>query len=255
MRSAFESDEWIERIAINPDAELHRKRTNKALNDAKNEKQKFAQRMKQQDPNISFKDTASSQQATAGISTAVPSPVVQLQQQQQPSDQGSAVPSTQAQMGSDSSPLRPAKRVKISQEQADQPETAATSSIHEIKSSQCQQPMEGQAANQGQQVLQVPHDGSLDDGEDSFTGHKRSDKAAHRSMDERSEMEPGFASAGISQPSTISSGGRGTAGRDGQVTYAQGVSLSLDPNPFTAPGPIQQYTSDLYGPDDPRFHG
>lgn len=246
VRSAFESDEWIARIAIDPDAELHRKRTNKTINDAKTDKQKFAERMKRQDPTISFKDTMS-----PNTSTAVPSPVVQTQQQQ--SDQGPAVPSPRAQIGPDSSSLRPSKRVKTSQEQADQPEMAATPSSYESNTSQGQQPLEGQATDQDQQSLQAAEDESLDDG---FTEPGLSEQAIHWSMDDRSEQkEPDFASTGMSQPSTIPSGGHGTAGHDGQAAYAQGATLALDLNPFNSPGPIQQYGFRLYGPADPGFHG
>jgi hypothetical protein len=41
--------DWIARIAINPTAELKRKRDNKGINDDKNAKQMFATMMKKRD--------------------------------------------------------------------------------------------------------------------------------------------------------------------------------------------------------------
>ncbi|KAG6361164.1 hypothetical protein INS49_009388 [Diaporthe citri] len=250
-RSAFESEEWIDRIVINPDAELHRKKTNKTINEAKGEKQKFANMMKKNDPTIDFKHTMSPKSAETGTSAATPGPADQAQQQ---SDQGTAIQSPQIQTGPDTSPApRLSKRIKTSKDQAGQPEMLGPSSASESNINQDQQPFERQATDQGQHDLQAPHDGSLDDG---FTDSRLGEEAIDWSTEERSQQtDPGFPSAGMSQAFAGPGRGHGTASHDGQPAYQQLGTLALDPNPFSVAGPINDYGSGLYGPPDPGFHG
>jgi hypothetical protein len=56
VKSAFEGDDWIARIAMNPAVELKRKRDNRTINEGKNQKQMFATMMKRRVPDLNFKD-------------------------------------------------------------------------------------------------------------------------------------------------------------------------------------------------------
>lgn len=251
VRSAFNSNEWIERIAINPDAELDRKRTNKEINDTKARKQKFAEEMKKKDPSINFKNSMSPQSAETNTSAATPGPAAQTEQE---SDQCSAVPSPRAETDSDASPgPQPSKRVKISQESIDQlQEEAEPSSAYENNVNQREQPLEGRATDQGYLELQTPQDGSFDD---DLTSPRVGEEATYWAVDGDSEqVERGSAPFGMSQAHVAPGGGRGMAGDDGQFVFAQGVPLNLDPNPFNVPGPIREYGLGTYGPAAPEFH-
>lgn len=253
MRSAFESEEWIDRIAINPDAELHRKKTNKTINEAKGEKQKFADRMKKNDPTINFKDIVRPKSAETSTSAATPSPADQDEAQQQ-SNHGTAIQSpTQIQTTPDTSPaLRLSKRLKTSQGHVDQHEEFGPSSAYESNISQRQQPLERQATDQGQQALQGPQDGSLDGG---FPDSRLGEEAVDWPMEGRSQQtDPGFPSTGMSQDHATPGRGNNAARHDGQHAYAQRGMLTLDPNPFNVSGPIRDYGVGLYGPADPGFH-
>lgn len=251
VRSAFISNEFIDRIAVNPNAELERKRTNKEINDMKGRKQKYAEKMKEKDPSINFKTTMSPKSAETNTSAAVPGPAAQTEQQ---SDQGSAVPSPQDETDSDVSPgPAPSKRVKISQEAIDQlQEEAGPSSAYENNINQREQPLEWRATNHRQQELQNPQDGSFDDGPTSL---RLGEEATYWAVDGVSEQtEQGSGPFGMSQAHVAPGGGHGTAGHDGQVVFAQGGPLNLDPNPFNVPGPMREYG---FGTDDratPEFH-
>lgn len=251
VRSAFESQEWIDRIVTNPNAELHRKKMNKTINDVKAEKHKFADKMKKNDPTINFKKTSSPKSAETNPLAATPSPADQAQQQ---SDQGTAVQSDQIQTAPNTSPApRRSKRVKISQEQADQPEELGPSSASESNTSQRQQPLEWQATEPGQQNLQAPQDGSRDDG---FADAGQGEETTAWSMEGGSQQsDPAFVSPGIPQAYAVTGGGHGTDTPDGQPAYAQLGPLALDPNPFNVAGPIHDYGFGIYGPADPGFHG
>lgn len=251
MRSAFESEEWIDRIIINPDAELQRKKTNKTINDAKAAKQKFAERMKKSDPTIDFKNTTSPKSAETSPSAANPSPADQDQQQ---SSQGSAIQSPRIQTASDSSSAsRRSKRIKTAQDQVDQPEEFGPSSAYERNISPRQRLLESQATDQGQQDLQTSQDGSLDYG---FADPRLGEEAVDWPMEVPfQQMESAFASPGMSQAYAAPGGGYDTASNDVQSPYAQPGMLALDPNPFNVPGPIHDYDSGLYGPVDPGFVG
>lgn len=252
MRSAFESEEWIDRIVINPDAELHRKKTNKTINEAKGEKQKFADRMKKNDPTIDFKRTLTPRSAETNPSTTTPSPADQAQQQ---SDQGTTIQSPGIQTDSETSiSPRLSKRLKTSQDQADQPEDFGPYSAYDSNIIQPQQPLERQATDQGQQALQAPQDGSLDGG---FTDSILGEEAVDWPMAGRSQQtDRGLSTPGMSQAYVAPSIDHGTARHDGQPAYAQGGTLALDPNPLNVSGPIKDYGFGLYfGPADPRFHG
>lgn len=251
MRSAFESEEWIDRIIINPDAELQRKKTNKTINDAKAAKQKFAERMKKSDPTIDFKNTTSPKSAETSPSAANPSPADQGEQQ---SSQGGDIQSPRIQTASDSSPAsRRSKRVKTSQDQTGQAEELGPSSAYEGNISPRQQPLESQATDHGQQDLQTPQDGSLDYG---FADSRLGEEAVDWPMEVPfQQMESAFASPGMSQAYAAPGGGYDTASNDAQSPYAQPGMLALDPNPFNVPGPIHDYDSGLYGPADPGFQG
>lgn len=251
VRSAFQSNEWIDRIAVNPDEELERKRTNKKINDTKGRKQKFAEEMKKKDPSIDFKNNVSPKSAETNNSAAIPSPAAQTEQQ---SNQGSAVPSPQAETDSDASPASPpSKRVKISQEPIDQlEEEDGPSSPYENNANQREQPPEERAIDHDQQELQTPQDGSFDD---DPTSPRLDEEATYWAVDGGSEqMERGSAPFGMSRAHVASGGGHGTAGHDGQFIFAQGGPLNLDPNPFNVPGPIREYDFGTYGPAAPDFH-
>lgn len=251
VRSAFQSNEWIDRIAMNPNEELERKRTNKEINDTKGRKQKFAEEMKKKDPSINFKNSMSPKSAETNTSAATPGPAAQTEPQ---SDQGSAVPSPQAETNSDASQgSQPSKRVKISQESIDQlEEEAGPSSACENNVNQREQPLEERATDHDQQELQTPQDGSFDD---DLTGPRVGEEATYWAVDGGSEqVERGSAPFGMSQAHVAPGGGRGTAGHDGQFVFAQGGPLNLDPNPFNVPGPIREYGLVTYGPAAPGFH-
>lgn len=253
VRSAFDSNKWIDRIAVNPNAELELKRTNKAVNDTKSQKQKFADKMKKKDPSINFKTTMSPMSAETNTSAAIPGPAAQTEQQ---SDQGSAVPYPQDEMDSDVSPRRgpaPSKRVKLSQEPIDQlQEEAGPSSAYENNGNQREQPLEERATDHRQQELQTPQDGSFDI---DPTSPRLSEEATYWSVDGGSEqVERGSDPFGMSQAHAAPGGGHGTAGHDGQVVFVQSGPLNLDPNPLNVPGPIREYG---FGTDDratPEFH-
>ncbi|KAL2283710.1 hypothetical protein FJTKL_09757 [Diaporthe vaccinii] len=253
VRSAFESEEWVDRIVINPDAELHRKKTNKTINEAKGEKQKFADRMKKNDPTIDFKRTMTPKSAETSALAATPSPADQAQQQ---SNDGTAIQSpTQIETDTDMSPAqRLSKRLKTSEGHVDQPEEFGRSSAYESNISQRQQPLERQPRDQGQQALQAPQDGNLDGG---FADSRLGEEAVDWPMEGRSQQtDPRLFSPGMSQPYVAPIRDHGTARYDGQPAYAQRGMLALDPNPLNVSGPIKDYGSGLYfGPADPRFHG
>lgn len=251
VRSAFVSNEFIDRIAVNPTAELERKRTNKVVNDTKGEKQKYADKMKEKDPSINFKTTMSPKSAETNTSAAIPGPAAETEQQ---SDQGSAVRSPQDETDSDASPgSAPSKRVKISQEPIDQlQEEAGPSSAYENNVNQREQPLEERATDHREQELQTPQDGSFDS---DPTSPRLGEEAAYWAVDGVSEqMERGSTPFGISQAHVAPGGGRGTAGHDGQVVFAQGRPLNLDPNPLNVPGPIRGYGFGTYGLATTDFH-
>lgn len=251
VRSAFQSNEWIDRIAVNPSAELERKRTNKEINDTKGRKQKYADKMKEKDPSINFNTTMSPKSSETNTSAAIPGPAAQTEQQ---SDQGSAVPSPQDETDSDISPgPAPSKRVKISQEPIDQiQEEAGPSSACENDLNQREQPLEERATDHREQELQTAQDGSFDNDPAS---PRLGEEATNWAMDGGSEqMERGSGLFGMSQAHVAPGGGHGTAGHDGQVVFAKGGPLNLDPNPFNVPGPMREYG---FGTDDraaPEFH-
>lgn len=253
MRSAFESEEWIDRIVINPDAELHRKKTNKTINEAKGEKQRFADRMKKNDPTIDFKRTMTPKSAETSALAATPSPADQTQQQ---SDQDTAIQSpAKIKTDTDMSPApRLPKRLKTSQGHVDQPEGFGRSSAYESDISQRQQPLERLATDQDQQALQAPQDGNLDGG---FTDSRLGEEAFDWPMEGPSQQtDPGFSTPDMSQAYVAPSRDHSTATYDGQPAYAQRGTLALDPNPLNVSGPIKDYGFGLYfGPADPRFNG
>lgn len=250
VRSAFQSNEWIDRIAMNPNEELERKRTNKEINDTKGRKQKFAEEMKKKDPSINFKNSMSPKSAETNTSAASPGPSAQTKQR---SNQGSAIPSPQAETDSDASPVPPpSKRLKISQQPIDQLEDAGSSSAYENNVNQPQQHLEDPATNHDQQELQTPQDGSFDNDPTSL---RLGETASYWAVDGASEqMERGSAPFGMSQAHVAQGGGHGTAGHDGQVVFAQGGPLNLDPNPLNVPGPIREYGFGNYGQAAPGFH-
>ncbi|KAK7716485.1 hypothetical protein SLS64_003639 [Diaporthe eres] len=249
---AFESEEWIDRIVINPDAELHRKKTNKTINEAKGEKQRFADRMKKNDPTIDFKRTMTPKSADTNPSAATPSPADQAQQQ---SDQVTAIQSPTIQTASETSPApRLSKRLKTSQDHVDQPEDLGPSSAYDSNTRQRQQPLERQASDHDQQALQAPQDGNLDGG---FTDSRLGEEAVDWPMEGPfQQTDPGFSTPGMSQAYVAPSRDHGTSTYDGQPAYAQRGTLALDPNPLNVSGPIKDYGFGLYfGPADPRFCG
>lgn len=251
VRSAFDSNEWIDRIAVNPNLELERKRTNKEINDTKGRKQKYAEKMKEKDPSINFKTSMSPKSGETNASAAIPGPAAQTEQQ---SDQGSAVPSPQDETDSDASPgPAPSKRVKISQEPIDQiQEEAGPSSAYENNINQREQPLEDGATDHRVQELQTPQDGSFDDDPAS---PRLDEEATYWAVDGVSEqMERGSPPFGMSQDHAAPGGGHGTAEHDGQVVFAQSGPLNLDPNPFNVPGPIREYGFGTYGRATPEFH-
>lgn len=68
--SAFDSDEWVHRIAGAPKLEFAKKQGNKEGNGKKNDKLKFATRMKRANPDIEKKDSTPATSSTATSSTA-----------------------------------------------------------------------------------------------------------------------------------------------------------------------------------------
>ncbi|KAJ0109936.1 hypothetical protein J7T55_014738 [Diaporthe amygdali] len=117
VRSAFDSDEWVERIVANPKVEMDQKIKNKYINDGRS---------------LRTRTTLAALSAGTG--------------QGQPS-QGPAAPPAQNQAAPGAAPAerpseRPSKRAKPSQEQPAQPEVALPSSAEEINTPQDQQPMD-----------------------------------------------------------------------------------------------------------------
>lgn len=253
VRSAFESQEWVDRIAINPDFELKRKKTNKGGNDRKDRKRKFADEMKKRDPTINFEGTTSRGSATPSTSAATPSPAPQAQQL--PGQGGTDVqPAAQIQPAApEASPApRLSKRTRVKQE-AEQPAQSVPSSAYESNISKYQQLSAGQAIGQGHQGLHAPLDGSLDGGGSSAPA--LGEQAIQTSMGGRpQQMAPGFAFPGMLQVAATPGGHQGTAEPEGSVFLAPGSMLALDSNPFNVPGPIQQYATEIYRRADPGLH-
>lgn len=250
VRSAFESQEWVDRIAINPDFELKRKRMNKGLNDKKDRKRKFADEMKKRDPTINFDNTASRGSATPSTSAATPSPAPQSQQlpgqgtDLQPAEVQAAAPNA-------SPAPRASKRTRVKKE-AEEPAQSVPSSVYEGNISRYPQLAEGTAIGQGHQGLHTPLDGSLDVGGSSAP--VLGEEAIYRLMGGRPEqMAPASFFPGMIQAPAPPGGGHGTAAPEGQVFLAPGAMLDLDPNPFNVPGPIRQYGRGLYHRDDHGF--
>lgn len=250
VRSAFESQEWVDRIAINPDFELKRKRMNKGGNDKKDRKRKFADEMKKRDPTINFDNTASRGSATPSTSAATPSPAPQAQQLP---GQGTDVQPAQVQPAApDVSPApRASKRTRVKKE-AEEPAQSVPSSAYASNISGYPQFADGTAIGQGHQGLHTPLDGSLDVGGSSAPALGA--EAIYRSMDGLPEqMAPASFFPGMIQAPAFPGGGNGSAAPEGQFFFAPGAMLDLDPNPFNVHGPIQQYGRGLYHRDDHGF--
>lgn len=63
--SAFDSDEWVDRIAAAPNLEFAKKQGNKEGNGKKNDKLKFATRIKRANPDVEKKDSTPATSGTA----------------------------------------------------------------------------------------------------------------------------------------------------------------------------------------------
>ncbi|KAK2599665.1 hypothetical protein N8I77_011399 [Diaporthe amygdali] len=201
VRSAFDSDEWVERIVANPKVEMEQKIKNKNINDVRSVR------------------TRQTRTTLAALSAGTG--------QGQPS-QGPAAPPAQNQAAPGAAPAerpseRPSKRAKPSQEQPAQPEVALPSSAEEISTPQDQQPMVGQSSHP------------------SYLGHEASYENFQQLMDECTSLGELSMVPSVMSPYAFPGGGDGTYGFDGNMFAASGQILPPYASQPQVPEPIQWY--------------